>query len=224
MYENEEHRENLFIIAKYDFLYYPYPMQGTFMVFEGPDGSGKSFQSKILAEKLRKEGFDVLHTSEPTNGPIGKLIRSCIAGDGGTSHEVIQLLFSADRGWHLEKEIEPALNAGKIVVSDRYYYSTFAYGEAAGLKNDWLKMLNMNFREPDCVVLTLPPLEQCLLRIGVRDTQEMFEKRTFQEVCYRLYERLSCEKNVITIDTSKEKEKVAQEIWEKVTRSLLVTH
>lgn len=191
-------------------------MSGKFIVFEGPDGSGKTLHSTLFAERLRKEGHDVLHTVEPTKGPIGKQIREFIAGDGGVSHEVMQLLFSADRGWHLEKEVQPALQAGKTVVSDRYYYSTFMYGEAAGLSSDWLRLLNAYYPRPDYIVLALPSMEVCSNRIGGRASQEVFEKRAFQERTYRLYEHMAREPGVIVIDTGGNKDEVAQEIWERV--------
>lgn len=97
-----------------------------FVVFEGLDGSGTSTQLAIIGAWL-----GCFTTFEPTNGPIGALIREKLR-EGGFSNETMALLFAADRKEHLEKEIEPRLARGEVVLCDRYVMSSLAYQTAAG--------------------------------------------------------------------------------------------
>lgn len=99
-----------------------------FIALEGIDGSGKTTQALLLAGKLRAAGGDVLHTCEPSQSEIGKLIRTAIKpAMEQYFREALPLLFFADRMYHLDNEIKPALAAGQTVVCDRYYLSTFVY-------------------------------------------------------------------------------------------------
>ena len=108
-------------------------MIGVFIVVGGIDGSGKSTQAKLLAEALSEEN-EVLHTFEPTNGVWGKKIRDSFAsGQQLTFLEELEA-FTNDRIEHVGQTIMPALEAGKIVVCDRFYHSTIAYqGARAGM-------------------------------------------------------------------------------------------
>jgi len=137
--------------------------QGCFIVFEGIDGSGKSEQYGRLTERLKKD-YDVLATAEPTKGmPIGNLIRQVLYGNEETSEESLALLFAADRVDHTEKKIKPALEDGKVVISDRYVYSSLAYqsrGMNKELDLDWVKTINRYALEPDVVIfLDITPEE-----------------------------------------------------------------
>ena len=130
----------------------PYP--GKFSVFEGIDGSGKSTQAAALADFMKNTlGQKVYETSEPTASMIGGLIRSQIAGDWKSSNECLQLLFSADRLYHLEKEILPMLKSGIHVICDRYFFSTVAYGGATGGNKEWLLQMQENIISPDITFL-----------------------------------------------------------------------
>ncbi len=102
---------------------------GKFIVFEGGEGSGKSRHSKFVAEKLEADGYSVVYTHEPGGSEIGQRIREIILTDTGTPlHPRAELLlFLADRAQHVEQVIKPALEAGKIVICDRFSGSTFAY-------------------------------------------------------------------------------------------------
>jgi dTMP kinase len=92
---------------------------GVLIVLEGADGAGLSTQTAVLAAHLRSKGEVVISTKEPTSSHIGNLIRSALKHEWKPSPRALQLLFAADRAHHLENEIEPALRANKIVVSDR---------------------------------------------------------------------------------------------------------
>lgn len=105
-----------------------------FIVLEGPDGVGKTVQSKRLAISLREKGIEVVETREPTNvSPVSQLIRAALSAPVPANRldwRAMTLLFSADRAWHVENIIRPALDAGQTVICDRYYLSTAVYQTA----------------------------------------------------------------------------------------------
>ena len=107
---------------------------GFFVVLEGPDGSGKSTQAKLLADKLTAQGLDVLLTKEPGGTAIGQRIREILLNPANTGldKKAELLLFAADRAQHIAEVIVPALKSGKIVISDRFTESTKAYQLARG--------------------------------------------------------------------------------------------
>lgn len=178
-------------------------MLGRFIVLEGPDGSGTTTHSTLLAETLRSEGEDVLLTAEPTDSTIGKFIREQLKAKSVESPSALQLLFCADRAWHIEKVIKPALAAGTTVISDRYVISTLVYGEALGLDPDWLLQVNTPFLEPDILIFAMPPLHVCLARIKKRKQLDVFENTRFQKKIYDLYEKAGADdKSAYIIDTS----------------------
>ena len=108
--------------------------KGIFIVIEGLDGSGKTTQASFLAKKLEKT-HKVLLTAEPSIGKIGTFIREgCLYEDKRLPTEAEALLFAADRIEHMHSEIKPALDEGKLVICDRYIYSSLAYQGSAGLK------------------------------------------------------------------------------------------
>ena len=103
-------------------------MRGKFITFEGIDGSGKSTQLRMLASDLRVKGYNVLTTMEPGGTPLGRRLReSFLETEENVSPLAELLLFAADRAQHVELLIKPALEEGKIVISDRYADATFAY-------------------------------------------------------------------------------------------------
>mgnify|MGYP002633439816 CR=1 FL=1 len=144
-------------------------MSALFIAIEGLDGSGGTTQVQLLVQALSAHA-----TREPSDLPVGRLIRQALAsrelGDG-----VLPYLFAADRKDHLEREIEPALAAGQHVVTDRYYHSSLAYQSLAA-PLDFVLGLNQGFRAPDLTVfLDLSP-EQCLERIAARSAhRDRFE-------------------------------------------------
>ena len=109
---------------------------GLFIVIEGIDGTGKSTQLHLLAEKLRQLGYAVVATREPTNGPYGQKIRELFVDRGAVSQEEELELFIADRDQHVKEVIAPALADGCVVICDRYYLSTIAYQGANGMDLD----------------------------------------------------------------------------------------
>ncbi|MDI3329218.1 MAG: dTMP kinase [Micrococcus sp.] len=133
--------------------------RGVFIAFEGGDGSGKSTQARLLVERLRAAGHDVLQTREPGGTEIGERLRALVLDPQYAPVDAVTeaLLFAASRSAHVRQLVEPALAAGRIVVTDRYVDSSVAYqgagrdlgtGTVARL-NDWAT----NGLHPDLTVL-----------------------------------------------------------------------
>jgi dTMP kinase len=145
---------------------------GKFIVFEGLDGSGKTTQAKILADRLKDSGWETLLTYEQTKGPVGRLISKTLVRKVDLPAQSLQLLFVADRVDHLTKKVVPALELGKIVVSDRYFWSTVAYGSLR-LDRDWLVSLHRYCLDPDLVVFIDTSPTICLERIKKRGEEHL---------------------------------------------------
>lgn len=184
-------------------------MQSHFIVLEGPDGSGTTYHSNRVAEALRAEGYDVLHTFEPSEGAIGHFIGDKLSKGDGLPGEALQLLFCADRAEHIMSVITPALAQGTTVVCDRYSPSTIVYGAAQGIDREWLISMNEHFRRPDATVVLLPPFEVCMERIRSRKENDFFEEESFQRKVYDEYKRYVQEHpDVHVIDSNGEKDEV----------------
>lgn len=187
-----------------------------FIAFEGLDGSGSSTQSEILFQKMKEKGVNTIKTKEPTsNHVIGKMIRDILQHKWHCSPEGLQLLFSADRAEHLKNEIEPALKANQTIISDRYFFSTIAYGSLAIKDWDWLKALNQHFRVPDLTFLLQLSPEKCIERIQSRGQEvELFETTEKLEKIWKGYSTLSEEyENIHLIDADRSIEEISNEIW-----------
>ena len=154
---------------------------GLFIVFEGIDGTGKSTQLHLLAEKLRQLGYAVVATREPTNGPYGQKIRELFVDRSAVSHEEELELFIADRHQHVQEVIAPALSDGCVVICDRYYLSTVAYQGANGMDSDLILKKNEHFPVPDlAIILEIEPA-QGIHRI---QNQRNEHPNTFEEEAY----------------------------------------
>jgi dTMP kinase len=135
--------------------------RGVLIAFEGIDGTGKSSQIRLLASTLEQAGHQVVITREPTDGPYGKKIRALFTSRAGITPAEELELFMADRREHVREVVEPALRAGRIVLTDRYYLSTAAYQGAAGQDPEAIMAANEIFAPvPDLVLLlTLSPAQ-----------------------------------------------------------------
>ncbi|WP_456365990.1 dTMP kinase [Thermococcus sp.] len=157
---------------------------GVFIVLEGIDGAGKSTQAKMLAEWFEERGQEVVLTKEPTDTAFGKLIRRLVLTGGRVgiidgakiSHEAEALLFAADRAEHIHKLIRPSLEEGKVVISDRYFYSSLAYQWARGLDLEWLIDLNRFAIRPDIAILLDIPVRESMRRIKGRSIKTEFDR------------------------------------------------
>ena len=185
--------------------------KGPYIVLEGPDGGGSTTHAKLLCETLRNKGFDIVQTAEPTTGPIGTVIRAELRGKG-IPPDALQMLYSADRAWHMAKVVRPGMDAGKIVVGERCHLSTFVYGEALDLDVPWLEAMNAKFAEPDLMLVLMPPFEVCAARLGIRE-RDMLEQDSLQRKVHVAYERYVREHpGAVLVDTSGDIAPVAAKI------------
>ena len=140
--------------------------KGRLIAFEGIDGTGKSTQVIKLAQLLRQHGREVVVTREPTDGVYGQLIRQLYQARDSVSRQDELDLFLADRRQHVAELILPGLAQGKVIVTDRYYFSTAAYQGAAGFDPAEIIRQNEAFAPvPDLVILIELTPEQAVMRI-----------------------------------------------------------
>ncbi|MGA1872127.1 MAG: dTMP kinase [Thermoplasmatota archaeon] len=195
-----------------------------FVVIEGIDGCGKGTQSRLLFEHLKGLGKDVVLTAEPTKGPLGKLIREHLQ-DPFLDDEALALLFASDRIEHLEKEIRPALEAGKVVISDRYVYSSIAY-QGQKVDIDWVGDINKYADRPDIAILLDISPQLAHRRMKERgDEMEYFEedddfqagvKKTFIELSRGRHLPESLKTKWFVVDASERKVEIADKIRDTV--------
>jgi len=193
--------------------------KGFFICVEGLDGCGKTTQTKLLVRKMRKMGWDAVYTAEPSRGKIGKFIKKyCLQGEKRTFPIVEALLFAADRFEHVEREVIPALNEGKIVVSDRYVYSSLAYQGAAGLDLKWIEMINEHAMRPDVAIFVDVEPEAVIKRLKPKKSvmENLETQRKVREVYVKFVER----GELVRIDGNKSKKEVADDILKVVLRFL----
>lgn len=178
--------------------------QGLFIVLEGIDGTGKSTQTQSLAGWFREQGREVVCSREPTDGPWGRQIRAT-AATGRLSPEDELELFLRDRKQHVEELISPALSAGKVVILDRYYFSTMAYQGCRGFDPAEIRRRNEAFApKPDLLFILDLDVDIALSRIGGRgDIANEFEKHDALAKCREIFLSLEGEPfvHVIPSDT-----------------------
>ncbi len=192
--------------------------QGLFIVIEGIDGTGKSTQSKRLAEWFRSRGREVVLSREPTDGPWGKKLRES-ATTGRLSAEKELECFLNDRREHVEMSIKPALAEGKVVILDRYYFSTMAYQGARGFDPSEIRRRNEAFApQPDLLLILDLSIESAHGRIGARgDTANEFEQRDTLTRCREIFLSLRDEPFACVIDAEPSLNEVTADILSVVT-------
>lgn len=159
-------------------------MKNLFIVFEGIDGSGTSTQSQLLKEYFMKQNQSAVLTAEPSNGPIGHLIREGLkkrvlfSNDKKRFDQQMAYLFAADRHDHLYNDVDGVfklLDEGKHVICTRYYFSSFAYQADEG--HEFIYDLNKRFPKPDLVIYIDNPIEVSLERIQQRTVHDVYENK-----------------------------------------------
>ena len=195
---------------------------GLFIAFEGLDGSGSVIQASLLSGALKKEGYRVYATKEPTGGLIGGLIRAQIIGEWSATDECLQLLFAADRADHLKKEIIPNLNNGKIVITDRYTFSSIAYGSVKIDNTNWLKQINQEFITPDITFLIKVSPKICAIRLK-KTSYDVELYRTEQKLrkAWDTYEKLANNsRDIYVIDGEQDEMIMMKEMLDIVRKKL----
>ncbi|MCX3265105.1 dTMP kinase [Pedobacter agri] len=197
-----------------------------FIAFEGIDGSGKSTQVKLLKEKLSKDGHKIYSTFEPTDSPIGSLIRNIFNRRIETDERAIASLFVADRLDHLLNKtngIVKKMQEGYTVITDRYYFSSYAY-HSATISLDWLieaNSLSANILKPDLnIYIDIDP-EISIERLNSeRSNIEIYENIENLKIVSKKYKeafvRLGAVENVFLIDGNNSINDLSNKIFDKV--------
>jgi dTMP kinase len=196
--------------------------EGKIITLEGIDGTGKSSIAKLLKKKFP----DAVFTLEPTRSWIGRAVKRSIESDGDPLAELF--LFVADHAEHIAKVIRPALADGKIVFSDRFSDSRYAY-QGATLSDDfddavaWVQGIHRGWTVvPDMTILFTIEPAVAVLRCGVRGEKTKFEKMEFLKKVQDNFLRLAREepRRFVIIDAGAELEKVEREAEMKITEFL----
>ena len=157
--------------------------QGFFIVFEGLDGSGKTTQAALLKEFLDKKGYDAILLREPTKGPSGEKIKRLLSnGRKGISPQEELNLFIEDRKENIDTNIIPAMKDNKVIIQDRYYFSTIAYQGALGINPQEIRVMNEAFAiKPDLVFYLeiKPDLGLKRIEAGRQGKRDAFEKEHY---------------------------------------------
>jgi len=190
---------------------------GKLIVFEGIDGSGKTTQLKRAAHWLTQAGYRVAALLEPTYGPFGRKLRAS-AVSGRLPPEEERDLFVQDRRWNVENNIKPALAAGKIVLLDRYYFSSIAYQGARGLDLDDVRARSEAVApKPDLVLLFDLEPETALNRIVKHrsETLNLFEGLEYQRQVRNLFLSLQ-DPFIVRIDAALDTEAVWNDVQAEI--------
>lgn len=186
---------------------------GSLIVFEGIDGTGKSTQTRWLKEHLEAMNHQVVLSREPTNGPWGQKLReSAEAGRLAPQDELD--FFLRDRSQHVDELILPSLRSGKVVILDRYYFSSMAYQGNRGFDPAEIRRKNEVFApQPDLLLILDLDVETAHQRIGGRgDTTNEFEQKANLQRCRDIFLSLQEEPYCEVIDASKSMEGVSETI------------
>ena len=202
--------------------------KGKLIVFEGLDGSGKSTQARILAEKLAKQDIKCFLTKEPSEGDIGKLIKETLIHKRTYDKKVLSSLFVADRLDHIlnqEYGFLRKLNAGNTVICDRYYFSNYAY-DSIHVPLEWLihaNSLSASIAKPELNIFIDTDPVVCMKRIEARQNKtELYEKLDtlvqVRENFYGVFRLLVDTENIFVVDGNRNVEEISDEIWEYVSK------
>lgn len=189
---------------------------------EGIDGAGTTSVSKSVVKELENIGIPAIWTHEPSDGPIGLLLRQVLKGDLKLDKRATLGLFIADRWWHIEHVIKPALEEGKVVVSDRFAYSTHCY-QSDSWKPSIIRELMSGVIAPDLVFILDCPVREAQKRktpekelFDDADAQSRYRSRYHNLVAFGTF-RLGHEKFIL-IDAL---ENTQEEVVKKVTKGIL---
>jgi len=190
--------------------------KGVLIVFEGIDGSGKTTQAEILLNKLLKVGLEVVYFREPSLGRWGREIKEKAAHADSLTPEQELDLFQKDRRENVRNNLIPALTEKKVIILDRYYFSTMAYQGAKGIDPEYIRRRNEEFAvRPDIVfILDVEPGKGLDRIADRRQKDELFEREDYLVRVRDLFKSFDGE-NILHIDGSRPLEDIAALIEEK---------
>jgi dTMP kinase len=205
-----------------------------FIAFEGIDGSGKSTQVRRLSDWLSGLGHKVYTTSEPTDSPIGKMIRDIFNHRMEGDQRVIAALFAADRLNHLlhsQEGMIRKLEEGYTVITDRYYFSSYAYHTVHGIDIDWvidINRISASLLKPDLnIYIDVAPEKSMERIIRGRSTMEMYETldnlKAVQQKYFEAFQLMRDQEHICFIDGSQPEEQVALDIQSRISAFIAET-
>lgn len=193
--------------------------RGVLIAIEGLDGSGKTTHARILNENLRRHGYNSEYTKEPSIGKIGSFIQSMILYSNIMTEPTVEaLLFAADRVDHVKNFVEPRLRQGRIIISDRYVYSSLAYQGARGVDLKWLRNINEFAPKADISFYIDVPPEVALSR--KRGTKSVFEQLDFQTRVRNIYLEFARARELHLINGNNPLNRVQEELLSSVKNFL----
>ncbi|HEX4448273.1 MAG TPA: dTMP kinase [Polyangiaceae bacterium] len=208
--------------------------RGRFVVLEGIDGAGTTTHVGRLAERLRSMQVPVRATREPSDGPVGTLVRQVLTGrvviPGGRAPgwATMALLFAADRMDHVESEIDLFVADGGVMISDRYDASSLAYQSVSSGGDskeavEWIRSLNRYVRRPDLtIVLDVPPETASERRLQRGEAAQLYDQNEVQRALAAFYRDLAKhmpKDRVVVIDASGPVDEVHARIWKAFTEN-----
>jgi len=204
-----------------------------FIAFEGIDGSGKSTQVKLLTNSLKEAGHNVYSTFEPTDSPIGSVIRSIFNHRIEADHRVIAGLFVADRLDHLLNKtngILKKLQEGYTVITDRYYFSSYAY-HGTHMSLDWVieaNSLSADLLRPDLnIYIDISPVISMERIMNGRSSIELYETienlTNVRNKYMEAIEQLKFKENIFMTDGNRSSELIATDIWKEVSQIMVTS-
>jgi len=192
--------------------------KGFFVCIEGLDGCGKTTQTRMLV-KVLKENYDAVYTAEPTQGEVGRFIKENYLHCESRGSSIVEaLLFAADRFEHMEYEVLPELREGKLVISDRYVYSSLAYQGAAGLDLEWIKGINRHAMPADLAVFIDVEPETVIQRL--KPEKSVMENLETQRKVREVYLRFADKGELLKLDGNGSKKEVADRLLSTVLEFL----
>ncbi len=170
---------------------------------------------------LRSHGRKVVITDEPTNDVIGRVIKRVLRGELKLPIAAEALLFAADRVQHISDVIEPALKAGKVVLNERYVYSSLAYQSARGLPMNWISSINKYVLRPDLGILVDVPAKIAFARIKSSRKLDEFERNPrLQQRVRRNYLRIAKREGLKIVNGTRSRDEVQAKIRRLVSAVL----
>ena len=203
-------------------------MKGFFIAFEGADGCGKTTQLRFLGDHLESLGVDVLRTREPGGCPVAEKIRDILLDPGNSEMTAVTetLLYAAARAEHVRQVIGPAVDAGKVVLCDRFVYSSLAYqgyGRELGVDTVWnVNKIALTGYMPDLTVFINVPPERAFARMNEKKVHDRLESEhiSFHKRVFEGFTALSKRDDVLAIDALGTKYETHEIIKQKVMPAL----
>jgi dTMP kinase len=199
-----------------------------FIAFEGLDGSGKSTQVKLLAERLKGNGLKIYTTAEPTASRIGHIIKDIFKHKMEADHRTIAALYAADRLDHLTNKTDGILKKieqGYTVITDRYYFSSYAY-HGTHMDINWVinaNSLSADLLRPDLnIYIDISP-EESMKRLNKgRDSIELYESienlQKVKEKYFEAFEMLGGREKISIINGSRSEKEISNDIWKEISK------